>query len=151
MPETVIVYGYGRLGLWSKSGKIKSLLDLVGPDVRHLAIANPEHAPYGAAAQEMLNRKGLWDRLRPKVVYGENVQQAYQFAQTGNAEACITAWSLIRESGGVALPFSDYPPIRQTGGVVSSSSHKAEARRVLDFLTSAEGRRLLQKYGFGTP
>jgi len=151
MPESVIVYGYGRLGLWSKSGKIKGLSDLLGPGVQHLAIANPQHAPYGAAAQEMLKRKGLWERLQPKVVYGENVQQAYQFAQTGNAEACITAWSLLREAGRVALPLSDYPAIRQAGGVVSSSSHKAEAKRVLDFLTSADGGKLLQKYGFGTP
>jgi molybdate transport system substrate-binding protein len=151
IPESVVVYGCGRLGLWSKSGKIKSLADLLAPGVEHLSIANPAHAPYGAAAEEMLKRRGLWQRVQPKVVYGENVQQAYQFAQTGNAEACIAAWSLMRESGGIALPLSDYSPIQQAGGVVSSSNRKAEAKRLLDFLTSAGGKKLLQKYGFGTP
>ena len=149
VPPSVAGYASGRLGLWSKSGKIKKLEDLLAPGLQHVSIANPTHAPYGIAAREMLRKKGLWDRLEPRIVYGENVQQAFQFAETGNAEACVTAWSLVRGKGGILLQPADYPPIRQSGGIVASSRRWADAQQVLDYLTGSAGKKLLARYGFG--
>src|SRR5262249_38611963 len=78
------VYGLGRLGLWSKRRKASGLDDLRLAAVTHIAIPNPALAPYGKAAQEMLKAKGLWTIVEPKVVYGENVLQTLQFAESGN-------------------------------------------------------------------
>lgn len=143
-PDTVRTYAYGRLGLWSRSGKIRRLDDLLAPEVRHLAIANPRHAPYGVAAKAMLERKGLWAKLEPKLVYGENVRQALQYAESGNADAVVTAWSLLLHSpGAVLLPDADYPPIRQAGGVVKGAAQERQARRFLELLATGEGQRIL--------
>jgi molybdate transport system substrate-binding protein len=147
-PESVRVYAYGRLGLWSKSGSVKALADLRSPRILHVAIANPVHAPYGAAARAMFERLGLWKEIEPKVVYGENVRQALQYAESGNADAAVTAWSLVYNRGGVLLPDSTHPPIRQAGGVVAGRPQAATARRFLEFLGSAEGRRILAASGF---
>src|SRR5215469_11939531 len=100
LPETVRVYAYGRIALWSKSGQIHTLADLRRPEVKHVAIANPAHAPYGAAARAALEQQGLWRELETKVVYGENIEQTFQYAETGNADAAIVAWSLVIRKGG---------------------------------------------------
>jgi molybdate transport system substrate-binding protein len=147
LKSTPIVYAFGFLGLWSKSGSIRRIDDLNGT----LALPNPIHAPYGAAAREMLQRAGLWTRLQPKVVYGENVVETYQYAQSGNADACITSWSIVREKGGVLLNVADYSPIRQSGAVVASSKRQNEARKVLQFLLSPAGKTILKNGGLGTP
>lgn len=145
--DSVEVYAYGRVALWSRNPAIRSLQDLLAPGVLHLAIANPLHAPYGVAAQQVLKNRGLWDKLAGKIVYGENVQQAFQFAQSGNAEAAITAWSLVFDRGGILLPAEWHAPVRQAGGVVSSSKQFGVARRFLLFLTGREGKELLRRYG----
>jgi molybdate transport system substrate-binding protein len=150
-PDSVRVYAYGRLGLWSKDGAVKTLADLRNPRVLHLAMANPAHAPYGVAAREMFERLGLWKELEPKVVYGENVRQALEYAESGNADAVITAWSLLFDRGGVLLPDSNHAQIRQAGGVVAGRPHAAAARRFLDYLASPEGRRILTTHGFSVP
>ncbi len=150
-PDSVRVYALGRLGLWSKNGSIRSLADLGRVKVQHVAIANPVHAPYGAAARELLEKKGLWKTLEPKVVYGENVRQALQFAESGNVDAVITAWALLFDRGGVALDDRGHTPIRQAGGVVTGGRQEAAARRFLEFLGSAEGRRVLEAHGFAVP
>ena len=146
--ETVVHYAQGRLGLWGKGGRVGSLADLITPAILHIAIANPTHAPYGAAARQALERAGLWAKLSGKIVYGETVRQAFEFAQSGNAEAAIVAWSLVSDRGGILLPANLHSPIRQTGGVVKSSQHADAARRFLLFLISSEGRRILQAHGF---
>ncbi len=151
IPETVRTYAYGRLGLWSSSGKVRDAQDLLRPGVRHVAIANPKHAPYGVAAVAFLTGRGLWARLEPKVVYGENVRQALQYAESGNADAAITAWTLVYGSGGVLLPDTGHPPIRQAGGVVTGARHEAQARRVIEFLTGPGGRAILSSHGLGVP
>ncbi|MGE5648367.1 MAG: molybdate ABC transporter substrate-binding protein [Acidobacteriota bacterium] len=151
-PETVRVYAYGRLGLWSRDGAVKSAADLKNARVLHVAIANPAHAPYGMAAREFLERHGLWKAVQPKVVYGENVRQALQYAESGNADAVITAWSLLYDrAGAVLLPASGHAPIRQAGGVVTGRPNELVARRFLDFLSGAEGRRILEARGLGVP
>ncbi len=146
-PGSVRVYAVGQLALWSKSGSIRNVADLMRPSVLHVSIANPEHAPYGLAARQALENRGLWASLQAKIVYGENVRQTLQYAESGNADAAIVAWSLVWDRGGVLLPESWHAPIRQACGVVSTSSRKSEALRFLEFLTGPQGRAILEKHG----
>jgi molybdate transport system substrate-binding protein len=95
--------------------------------------------------------QGLWKELQPRVVFGENVRQAFQYAQSGNAEAVITAWSLVFGQGGILLPDKLHSPIQQSGGIVASTRQAAAARRFLDFLTGSEGQRILQAGGLFPP
>ena len=151
IPESVFVYALGRLGLWSKSGKYQTVSDLARLGFRYLALPNPALAPYGAAAREFLEAQKIWAALEPKIVYGENVLQAMQFAESGNADAVITAWSLVKTRGGVLLPASGHRPVRQTGAVVRTARQPAAAGRFLKFLAGAEGRAVLESFGFGVP
>ncbi len=148
-PE-ITMYALGRLGLWSKSGNVKSIDNLKSPDVKHIAIANPGHAPYGIAAKKALETRGLWPQIQSKIVYGENVRQAMQFAETGNADAVITSWTLLIGKG-ILLPAEWHVPIRQSGGVVKSSKQPAAARQFLKFLTSPDSRKILQQGGLFPP
>jgi molybdate transport system substrate-binding protein len=145
--ETVQVYAKGRLGLWSKGGKLRQLQDLTAAGLRHVAIANPTHAPYGSAAKIALQNKGLWAALEPKIVYGENVEQALQYAESGNADAAITSWTLVFDKGGIQLPANIHPVISQSGGVVSASKHRDAAVKFLHFLTGKEGKAILRQFG----
>jgi molybdate transport system substrate-binding protein len=151
LADAVRVYGHGRLALFSRSSDFKSVESLADAKLQYLAIANPFHAPYGMAAREFLQRRKLWDQVKPKLVYGENIRQTLQLAESGNADAALVAWSLVKEKGGLLLPDSDHAPIRQSGGVVSASKRKAEGRRLLDLLVSPAGRELLGRFGFGPP
>jgi molybdate transport system substrate-binding protein len=151
LSDTVKVYALGRIALWSKGERVHALPDLLSSHFRHVAIANPAHAPYGVAAQAALRNQGLWDKLEPKVVYGENVEQTFQYAASGNADAAIVGWSLVYNKGGILLPASWHPRISQTGAVVKSSRHQELARKFIQFLTSPEGRALLKQFGFDLP
>lgn len=148
---TVRVYAVGRLGLWSRDGSIRDLKQLGEPGVKHLALANPAFAPYGAAAKELLTRRGMWPAIESKVVYGENVKQALQFAESGNADAVITSWSLLYDRTNAMLLPADHAPIEQAGGVVSTSGDRKAARQFLDMLTGPRGRKLLESHGLGVP
>ena len=148
LPQSVQVYAQGRLGLWSRSGNIRSPGQLAEANVRHVAIANPLHAPYGLAAQQWLKKLDLWESLAGKLVYGENVQQALQYAETGNAEAVITAWSLVYDRGAILLPAEGHAPIRQVGAVVKGTRHPEAAAAFLKFLTGPAGRAILRRHGF---
>lgn len=93
LPDTVAIYGRGRITLWTRSDsplRIDSIEDLAQPVVRRIAIANPDHAPYGIAAREALQSAGLWDALQPKLILGENVRQALQYAETGDVD--VPSW-----------------------------------------------------------
>jgi molybdate transport system substrate-binding protein len=146
--EDVQVYATGRLALWSKSSAIKSLEDLNRFSALRLSIANPLHAPYGMAAQQLLEKTGLWERLKPGLVLGENVRQALQFAESGNVDAVITAWSLVHDRGGILLPGNLHQPIRQVGAEVKRSKQRKLARRFVEFLSGPDGRKLLSEHGF---
>ena len=149
--DTVAVYANGRVALWSRSGQIRALADLLKPEVKRIAIANPAHAPYGVAARESLRSQGVWGRVEAKVVYGESVADALQFAQSGNADAAIVAYSQVLGKGGIALPAVWHAPIAQSGGVVAASKHGDEARKFMRFLAGGEGKAVLRKFGFDTP
>ena len=149
--ESMVVYATGRLGLWSLTGVARELNDLLKPEVRHVAIANPAHAPYGMAAKEALESRGLWKKVESKLVYGENVRQALQFAESGNADAVLTAWALVKsKAGSVEVPpAGTYKPLRQAG-VVLKGSHEAQAAgEFLRFLMSPAAQKVFKEAGFG--
>ena len=145
------VYAFGRIALWSKNAQIRSLADLARADVKHIAIANPDHAPYGAAAKQALKNQGLWDKLEPKIVYGENVAETFQYARGGNADAAIVSDSLVFDKGGILLPSAWHQKISQSGAVVAGSKNQALARKFLIFLKAGKGREVLQRFGFECP
>jgi molybdate transport system substrate-binding protein len=150
LESDTVVYAFGRIALWSRDGSVRSFEDLKKSSVKHLSIPNPEHAPYGVAARKALETRGLWSEVQPKIVYGENVRQALQFAESGNADAVITSWTLLKGRG-VMLPQEWHDPIRQAGGVVKGGGQIALARQFLKFLTSEEGRKILENGGLFPP
>ncbi len=147
LSETVAAYATGRLGLWSADGSIKRPEDLLRKEVRHVAIANPAHAPYGLAARQALEHLKLWDKLQSKIVLAENVRQTYQYGRSGNADAIITAWTLVHSEGGIMLPEEWHDTIRQAGGVTRRSNSASSARRFMDFLLSPSGQKVLRRNG----
>ncbi len=156
LPETVALYARGRivLAVNRNSGVTAiSLQDLLSDVITHIAIANPEHAPYGVAAREALQSAGIWEKIEDKLVYGENVRQALQFVQTGDAQAGIVALSVanVPEITWSLIDDSLHNPLDQALAIVSSSSHKKEAREFADFINGATGRPIMQKYGFVLP
>lgn len=156
------LYAVGRLALFAPHGSpldpaqgldgLARLLDTGG--VRRFAIANPEHAPYGRAAEALLRARGLWDRLRPHLVLGENVSQAAQFATTGNAAGGIIAYSLalapaVRARGTFLLLPEDHPPLRQRMALLRRAGPAAV--RFYDYLQAPAARGILEQYGFVLP
>lgn len=147
--EAVQVYAIGRIGLWAKSGAIRSVQDLDQPGVRVIAVANPQLAPYGAAALAALQKTGLLPKLQQKLVYGENIRQAQQFAETGNADVGILSWSLIYNKGGFLIPDDLHPAIRQVAAPVRrKGSDRKLAESFVQFLLSETGRSIFATHGF---
>jgi molybdate transport system substrate-binding protein len=154
-------YATGHIVLWTRTDSgidlRRGLIVLSDARVRRVAIANPEHAPYGRAAVAALRHEGLYERVRQKLVLGENISQAAQFAQSGSADVGVVALSLarspaLRSSGTyVEVPESWYPPIEQAAVVLASSRQKALARQFIDYLKTPESVRTLQSYGFAVP
>jgi molybdate transport system substrate-binding protein len=154
--STVHVYARGRLVIWSKRPEASTLTlaRLVEPRFEHIAIANPEHAPYGAAAREALNHARVWNQVASRMVYGENVQQALELAKTGNADVAIVGLSLaLAQQSGSWAPVDEalYAPIDQSLVVCRHGENPGDARRLADFLSSPNGRTILRKYGFLLP
>jgi molybdate transport system substrate-binding protein len=160
-PGTLVEYANGRIVLWTRTDTglnlNAGLSILAEPRVRRVAIANPEHAPYGRAAVAALRHEQLYDRVRSKFVLGENVSQAAQFVQSGNADAGIIALSLalgpaMQATGRyVEIPASHYPPIVQAAVVLRSSKSVETARRFLSFMQRPDSRRALEDAGFVVP
>lgn len=150
--DSLACYATGRLGLWSLRAPVPDLQALTGSNYRLIAIPNPAHAPYGAAAVILLRRQGLWPKLQPKAVFAEDVRQAFEYAATGNADAVITAWTLLRgQPGAKLLPAAGYPPICQSGAVVRGTAHEARARAFLRFLLAPVGQAILRAGGLDPP
>lgn len=154
--DSRVHYAAGRVVLASniESGvEAQSLEDLADPEIRTVAIANPEFAPYGMAAQQVLESAGLWDELEPKIVYGQNVRQALQFVQTGDAEAGIVALSIadVPEVDYVTIDEGLHETLLQAMAVVSRSEHGDAAQEFITFVTGAEGQAILNEFGFSSP
>jgi molybdate transport system substrate-binding protein len=151
IPGSVRPYALGRLGLYARRPPAPSPADLVKPEYRYIAIANPAHAPYGRAAMEYLQRTGLHALIASKLVYAENVQQAFQMAATGNADVCIVAWSLVLDRGGVPLDSKSHSPIIQAAAIPRRTTQPAAARQFLEFLAGGQARAILTRFGFAIP
>jgi molybdate transport system substrate-binding protein len=156
LPDTVALYARGRIVLAvNKASGIQAveLKDLLSEKITHIAIANPEHAPYGVAAKEALQSAGLWEKIQPKLVYGENVRQTLQYVQTGDAQAGIVSLSVanVPEITWSLIDASLHNPLDQALAVVTSSSHKDLAHEFAAFINGPVGRPIMQKYGFILP
>lgn len=156
VPGTKSVYARGRITMWTttESGlKIETISDLTRTEVRRIAIANPDHAPYGLAAQQALQKAGIWDEVKPKLVYGDNIRQTLQYAETGNVDVSIVALSLSLRSKGrwILIPGELHEPINQGLAVIKTTKNEAAARAFASFITAPRGREILGKYGFEAP
>jgi molybdate transport system substrate-binding protein len=156
IPETKALYAEGRLTIWTRKEsvvRIDRVEDLTGLEVKRVAIANPEHAPYGMAAREALKRTGIWEAVSPKLVFGENISQTLQFAESGNVDAAIVALSLCINSGGKwkLIPSELHNPLNQTLAVIKGAKNEAAARKFAAFINGPEGRRVMRRYGFALP
>jgi molybdate transport system substrate-binding protein len=150
-PDSITVYAVGRVGILWKDGKQHQISDLAENWVRFIAVPNPKLAPYGAAAQEALEHAGIWKQVQPKVVYGENVRQALQLFESGNADAVLTSDSLLQGRNATVIPADWHRPIVQKAGIVAGTKNLEAARKFLEFLTSEAGQAVFAKFGFSPP
>ena len=154
--ETRTLYAQGRLVLATARAFGLKLIDLRGlldARVRHVAIANPLHAPYGRAAEHALRAAGVWDALRPKLVFGENIRHTLQIVQTGAAEAGIVALSVadVPEIDWVRIDASAHAPLDQAAAVVRRSPRPELGLAFIQFVNGVEGRPIMKRFGFMLP
>jgi molybdate transport system substrate-binding protein len=158
--SSLTLYAIGRIVIWSLRPELDlSDLGKLVRDVRvqRFAIANPAHAPYGRAAMEALEHVGAWNDARPKLVLGENIAQAAQFVQTGNAETGIVALSLVlapklaNAGRWVEIPIGYHAPLEQGVVLTRSGAANPAAGRYLEFLRSPAARAIFERYGFRLP
>lgn len=150
-------YARGLLAIWTRKGGVAPaarLEELADRRFERVAIANPEHAPYGQAAKQALEASGVWESVRPRLVLGENVRQALQFAETGNVEAAIVALSLVihdRDNPWVAVDTALHRPIDQGLVVCLRGPNRSGGEAFARFVSSEEGRAIMRRYGFLLP
>lgn len=153
IPDSKAVYARGRITLWTPETsniRLQGIADLARPEVMRIAIANPDHAPYGLAAKQALETAGIWDRVKPKLVYGDNIRQTLQYAETGNVDVSIVALSLSIQSRGrwTLIPEELHQPIDQGLGIVKTTKNEKAARAFAAFLAGPQGQAIMKKYGF---
>jgi len=157
--EGTSVYARGKLVVWvpNRTGLEPSpdnLKILTSSAVKKVAIANPEHAPYGRAAVAAMVHFKVYEQVKSKLVLGENVSQTAQFAQSGNADVALISLAqalsdTLKSSGRYALvPTDSYPALDQAATVVRSSQNKQAAHRFLEFMQSQAAQKILSEYGF---
>jgi molybdate transport system substrate-binding protein len=153
LPQSSALYARGRIAmvaLRSSAVRIGVLADLADSRVRRIAIANPQHAPYGLAAKQALEAEGLWKTLEPKLVFGENVQQAVQFVRSGSAEAGLVARS-VADTPDLQWTLVDdrlHAPLDQMAVVLARTKQPRAAMSFITFVTGAEGRVVMRRFGF---
>ncbi|MBK1623999.1 molybdate ABC transporter substrate-binding protein [Afifella marina] len=151
---SAFTYAIGKIVLWSTDADLVSGEDtLRSGDFNKISIANPTTAPYGAAAVETMKALGVYDDLEPKIVQGNNIAQAFQFVQTGNAELGFVALSQIAansEGSRWEVPVDLYTPIKQDAVLLKKGEESAAAKAFLDFLKGPEAGAIIEKYGYGT-
>jgi molybdate transport system substrate-binding protein len=161
VPGTIYEYASGKLVMWaptaSKLDLSRGLSTLLDPGIRKIAIANPQHAPYGAAAVAAMRHEGVYDKVKGQLVLGENISQTAQFVQSGNADVGLIALSLavapaMKDKGRyVEIPAADYPPIIQAAVILKSSHNKELANQFLKFMKERGTVALMERYGFSVP
>lgn len=156
IPETRMLYAQGRIVLAVPHGsklRVERLEDLLGAGVKRVAIANPDHAPYGRAAQQALQAARVWDALKPRLVYGENIRHTLQFIETGAVDAGIIALSIADAPGVRYVPIDPalHAPLNQIAAVVRRSGRPELAMAFVQFVNGPEGRPIMKRYGFLLP
>ena len=153
--DSLFIYAHGRLAVWVPApSKLDPATALRDPTVQKIAIANPQHAPYGRAAEAALRQMGLYEAVEKKLVMGENISQTLQFVQSGAADVGMVALSLaiapaVRDQGRYwEVPMDAYPKMEQAGVIVKDSD---AARSFRAWLQAPAGRQLLKQYGFSLP
>ena len=153
-----VPYAVGRIVLWSASIDMHGVqvADLLQSRFGRIAIANPQHAPYGKRAEQALRSAGIWDQLQSRLVYGENIAQTAQFAQSGNAQVGIIAQSLALDpamaKGSYApVPPTAYEPLQQSFVLTKRGADNALAQDFARYMQSAAARAILARYGFTLP
>ena len=153
VPGSSFTYAVGQSVLWSTDA---NLVDADGAVLNagnfvHIAIANPEAAPYGAAAVEAMTALGVYDALKDKIVMGENISQTFQFVQSGNAEIGFVARSQIANAGGSSwvVPTDLYTPILQDAVLLKVGADNETAKAFLDYLKGPEAAEIIERYGYG--
>jgi molybdate transport system substrate-binding protein len=158
--KSLTPYAIGRIVVWTAGDKVDvstGITSLAGPGVRKVAIANPEHAPYGRAAKTALHYYKRWDQIEPKIVYGENIAQTAQFIETGNADAGIVALALVlspklaKVGRWVEVPEESYPRLEQAAVVTGKGQNNPASALYIAFLRSAEAREIFDRFGFRLP
>ena len=160
-PGTLYEYAVGRIVIWATADSRVDVakvgwMALLDPSVEKIAIANPEHAPYGRAAVAALQKAGIYESVKAKLVYGENISQAAQFVQSGNAQAGIIAKSLaispaMQPGKRWEIPAELHPPLEQEAVILKNAKNKDAVRAYLEFVKGEMGRAVLAKYGFELP
>ncbi len=161
VPGSLYHYAVGRIVLWT--GKEAHLdlskgLEILGePRIKKIAIANPKHAPYGRAAVAAMEHAEVYDRVKDKLVLGENISQAAQFVESGAADVGIIALSLalappMQAAGHYwEIPADAYPPIEQGAVILMGGKNQESAKAFLSFIQGAEGQTMMKRYGFVIP
>jgi molybdate transport system substrate-binding protein len=156
VPNTQQIYALGRIGIATKANSplvVQTLEDLLKPEVKKIAIANPDHAPYGLAAKQALEKAGIWEKVENKLVYGKNISDTLAYIESGNAEAGIIALSLVKK-GEVRYQLIDdamHEPIQQAIAVIKKTKHEKQAQEFIQFLNRSAGQQIMEKYGFVIP
>ena len=161
VPGSIYLYAIGKIVLWVKNDSrldvSKGLMTLRDPSIQKVAIANPQHAPYGRAAEEALRNGGVYDTVKDRFVFGENISQASQFVESGSADAGILALSLVlspglKEKGRFwRIPENLYSPIQQGVVLVRASRNLPASQTFLDYIKTPATAALLERYGFVLP
>jgi molybdenum ABC transporter molybdate-binding protein len=157
-PGSYYEYARGKVVVWvpkdSKLDLSSGLKALLNPSIKKIAVANPQHAPYGQAAVAAMQKKGIYDEVKQKLVLGENISQTASFVMSGSADVGIVALSLalstnMKDKGQyVEIPADDYPPLEQASVVLSASKNKETAKQFLAFIETYAVANTLKRYGF---
>jgi molybdate transport system substrate-binding protein len=154
--DTKELYAIGRVGIATIVGSslpVKEVSDLLKPEYKKIAMANPEHAPYGLAAKEALESLGLWEKLKDKMVYGKDIQDTLMLVKSGNVEAGFISLSVVNKEEVNFLLMDDklHKPLKQAIAVVKDTKHEELARDFIKFVNGEQGREIMKKYGFVLP
>jgi molybdate transport system substrate-binding protein len=146
------IYARGKLVIWApRRPDIQRIEDLGRADVKAIAVAKPELAPYGQASIEALTAVRLWPAIERKIVYAQNIQAVKQFADSSNVDAAFTALGLVKSLGGHYVEIGEtlHQPIDQAMCIVKTTQRPEQARRAESFLLGPEGRAIFERFGFG--
>lgn len=152
-PTTAQLYSRGRLVMWAKNGAPAKIADLVDPKYKRIGIANPDHAPYGKAAKQALEKAGIYEQIKDRIVLGENISATFTYAKEGSVDIALVALSLATSTDAsmyspVELDLHD--PLEQTMVVCGKGPEADAARQLADFIVGDEGRSIMERYGFST-